>query len=325
MKCSNPDCGKKGIPHYANFCPDCGTIISVNVDTSNKKEVSSTQISKYEEFQILPSDPNIDDNPIIINKPKEFNGCSIIFILMFIGIIITVIVLNNDEISDDNIENSKTTIDEKTATYLSVSNDNLISDSEGGVYEININTDGNWEISTGTAFWGHISKEVGSLTLTIDKNATNSYRSDYFVVKAGNYEKRINIKQYANTNPSASIEKIWMEYNIYKNGYLGMNIHVKFNVYNMNGKTIYGYAYFYYSDNTTPLHDANGNNLKFYNYGISNYDQCIFNDLTIFVPYFGLNMGSGTGSVTLSFDISIVDASGNQFARIDNTQFIYTQ
>ena len=115
-----------------------------------------------------------------------------------------------------------------------------------------------------------------------------------------------------------------MDHGVYQNGQQGMKIHVKFTVDNMNGKTIYAYAYFYWGDNTTPLHDQYGNNLSFYGYGTPSYDSARFDDFTIFVPYAGLNMQPGQGSVSLSFDISIRTTSGAELDRDNNTQITFT-
>lgn len=210
-------------------------------------------------------------------------------------------------------------------SYLSVSPSSVYFNSNGGSKEIFIETDGDWEISTSTANWGHLSKYSNSVTLTIDENTSSSSRSDYFEITAGSYSKRININQEGNTEPTAEINRIWMEHSIYVNNVKGMKIHVKFDVNNMEGEKVYGYAYFYYGDNETPLHDVYGNNLTFYGYGTSKYERSTFNDFTIFVPYTGLNMQPGTGSVELSFDIAITDAAGNQLARNNNTQITFSQ
>lgn len=211
-----------------------------------------------------------------------------------------------------------------STTYLRVSDDVITMNASGGSEEITIYTDGDWYIDVNTAPWGHITKYSNSLILRLDENTSRSSRTDYFILKSGAYSKRINITQYGNTTPSAVIERIWMDHGVYQNGQQGMRIHVKFTVDNMKGKNVYAYVFFYWGDNTTPLHDAYGNNLSFYNYGIPSYDGSRFDDFTIFVPYTGLNMQQGIGSVELSFDISIKDSSGNQLARENNTQITFS-
>lgn len=272
------------------------------------------------------------------NSNKKNNGCLWgIVIAIIAGVIIAVdsnrSTSNSDyEMTDSTVYDTAEYYANTAATdysynnsYLSVSPSSVHFDSNGGSKEITIETDGDWEISTNTANWGHISKYNNSVTLTIDENTSSSSRSDYFEITAGSFSKRININQEGSTEPTAEINSIWMDHNVYINNVKGINIHVNFNVNYMEGEKVYGYAYFYYGDNETPLHDMYGNNLKFYSYGTSNYERCTFNDFTIFVPYASLNMQPGSGSVELSFDIAITDATGNQLARINNTQITFSQ
>ena len=212
-----------------------------------------------------------------------------------------------------------------SATYLSVSDDDIYMSSSGGSTDITVSTDGDWEIEVGVASWGHLTKYSNSVTLRLDENNSSSSRTDYFVIKSGDYTKRVNITQRGDTSPRADIENIWVDHNVYQNGYKGMKIHVKFTVDNMNGRTVYAYCYIYYSDNVTPLHDQYNNNLSFSGYGTPSYDSARFDDFTIFVPYMGLNMQPGVGSVDLSFDISIRTSSGTELDRNNNTRFTYSQ
>lgn len=83
----------------------------------------------------------------------------------------------------------------KTATHLNVSSDNISYSYSGGTRTITVSTDGEWQISTGTAEWGHTSISGNTITLRIDENTSSSSRTDYFVIKSGSKEKRINISQ----------------------------------------------------------------------------------------------------------------------------------
>lgn len=82
----------------------------------------------------------------------------------------------------------------KSATRLSVSTDNVSFSSSGGSRTISVSTDGEWRISTETNSWGHTSINGNTVTLRVDANNGDS-RTDYFVIKSGNIEKRINISQ----------------------------------------------------------------------------------------------------------------------------------
>lgn len=82
----------------------------------------------------------------------------------------------------------------KSATRLSVSTDNVSFSSSGGSRSITVSTDGEWRISTETNYWGHTNINGNTITLRVDANDGDS-RTDYFVVKSGSMEKRINISQ----------------------------------------------------------------------------------------------------------------------------------
>ena len=83
----------------------------------------------------------------------------------------------------------------KSATHLSVSPESVSFSYSGGRRTITVSTDGEWQISTGTAGWGHTSISGNTITLRIEENTSSSSRTDYFVIKSGSKEKRINISQ----------------------------------------------------------------------------------------------------------------------------------
>ena len=98
----------------------------------------------------------------------------------------------------------------KSATRLSVSNEKVSFSYSGGTRTITVSTDGEWQISTGTAGWGHTSISGNTITLRVDENTSSSSRTDYFVIKSGSKEKRINISQDGKpaTRLSVSTENI---------------------------------------------------------------------------------------------------------------------
>lgn len=105
------------------------------------------------------------------------------------------------------------------------------------------------------------------------------------------------------------------------NGNNCIAIHVKFTMDNLKEATVFVYAYFYYSDNATILHDPYGSNsLSLYKAETSGYESTRLNDFVLYMPCVSLDMSNGWNG-TLSFDISIKDASGKQLARTNNTQF----
>ena len=77
----------------------------------------------------------------------------------------------------------------KSATHLSVSNENVSFSYSGGSRAITVSTDGKWHISTETAGWGHTSISGNNITLRIDENSSSSPRNSFFVIKSGSLEQ----------------------------------------------------------------------------------------------------------------------------------------
>lgn len=268
------------------------------------------------------------------------SGCVwFIIIAVVIGIIIAAVNSGSSDSSDyasDTVavEEVAVAVEEAPAveeeyasstTYLRVSDDDIYIDATGGSRDISVYTDGDWYIDVNTADWGHLSKYSNSLTLRIDNNSSSSSRTDYFILKSGDYTKRINITQYGNTNPSGDITRVWVEHNVFYNGAKGMKIHVSYDVVNMKDKYVYLYTYYYYSDNSTPLMNSYGSNLSISSSGVAPYESTTFNDSWHFMPYTNLNMQPGYGSIDLSFDVVIKDGNGNQLDRNENNRFTLTE
>lgn len=264
---------------------------------------------------------------------SDNSGCIwavIIAVCIIVGIIIAINMDDNDNslsepenvVSEEEVINVEETINE--ATYLSVTQNSVTFDSNGGSVDIEINTDGDWEIGTQTDDWGHLSLYSSYVTLRVESYSGDEDRTDWFTIKAGDIEERIEITQYADNEPSASIESVWVDHNEYMNGVKGMLIHTDISVEHLEGKTIYVYAYFYQADNMTPLHNPYGNDLYFYRTGTVNTEHTSgrFDDFKIFVPYSGLNMAPGT-SDSFSFDIS-VECGGEQLDRNNDNSFTFT-
>lgn len=84
---------------------------------------------------------------------------------------------------------------EGTLSSLSVSSDNLSFSSYGGSQTITVNSNRDWNVSLGTASWGHLSKYGNSLSVRVDRNKKKTSRADYFKIKADDKEVRVNISQ----------------------------------------------------------------------------------------------------------------------------------
>lgn len=267
------------------------------------------------------------------------NGGCIWFIIIAVVIGIIVAISNSGSSDSDNYVVDSAVVEEvvveeavpavevytPSTTYLNVSDDDIYIGADGGSQDITVYTDGDWYIDVNVASWGHLYKYSNSVTLRIEPNSSSSSRTDYFVLKSGDYTKRINITQYGNNKPSGSITRVWVDHNVYNNGVKGMKIHASYDVENMKDKYVYMYTYFYYGDNSTPLKNPYGNHLSMNSSGVAPYESTTFNDTWHFIPYTNLNMQPGYGSIDLSFDVVINDGNGNQLDRNENNQFTLSE
>lgn len=67
----------------------------------------------------------------------------------------------------------------------------------GGSKTFTVTSTDSWQIDKSTSSWGHLTKDGNSITLKIDANTKTSSRTDYFTIKSGNKQIRVNISQSA--------------------------------------------------------------------------------------------------------------------------------
>ena len=104
----------------------------------------------------------------------------------------------------------------KTA-YINVSASDVSFSSDGGTRTIYVDANCDWAINVPTASWGSLSKTGNSITVKINPNNSSSQRTDYFTIKGGGIQRRINITQtasyssynYSNSNYSNENKNIW--------------------------------------------------------------------------------------------------------------------
>lgn len=244
-----------------------------------------------------------------------------------IWIIIAIVIGAIFVIANTNKSNSMSQV------YLNVSPINATFPSSGGSENIHIDTNSEWSISVNTNSWGHLTRHGNQLILKVDQNTSSSQRTDYFKIKAGNIERTINITQAAVSNSSynsnrvtGSIRNIWVDHNVTDSyGNYGMRIHVKFDINGMLNRTGLVAAYFYNS-NGNALRDTNssyrttdGNVATHVNF-TPNYENCTFNDLSIFMPYSELHLSRTTSCY---FTISIWNGN-NEVAQSERNSFHLT-
>ncbi|OYP42989.1 zinc-ribbon domain-containing protein [Prevotella sp. P4-119] len=187
--------------------------------------------------------------------------------------------------------------DQTKASYLNISDDDVRLSSKGESETITIDTDGEWKIGTEVEKWVSLTKDGNSLTIRVEKNKGKE-RTDYFTVVADDIEKRVDITQYASTDPYGEIVKVWVDHSTYDDdGTKGMRIHIAFKAHNMLNKEGRVSAYFYYSDGTA-LTDTNGS-YKTTDGDVAvgkdfcpSYENSDFRDFKLFMPYSELHLDS---------------------------------
>ena len=69
--------------------------------------------------------------------------------------------------------------------------------ASGGIKTFTVTSTSSWKIETGMKSWGHLTKNGNTLTLKVDENRQITYREDYFVIKSGDKNIRVDISQSA--------------------------------------------------------------------------------------------------------------------------------
>lgn len=97
---------------------------------------------------------------------------------------------------------------------------------------------------------------------------------------------------------SATINKVWLEHNVTKNGKVGMVVHADFTVKGMKGEKVDCTAYFYdeYKNNlktTYSGYKTTTGEACTWSYGNVTYDNSHWSDFDNFMPYDALNLAAG--------------------------------
>ena len=224
-------------------------------------------------------------------------------------------------------------ISQGKSNSLTVSTESLSFSSAGGSRTITVNSSSSWKIGTKTYDWGHLSTDGNTVTLRVDANTSTNSRTDYFTIKSGNLEKRINISQSGNTQTTsnnATIKSVYVSNDEDVDGEKGLSVKVSFDVSGMKGHNGRVSCYFYdtngnalidrnnrYHTSGTPSNVSSGEDIK------PRYDNSTYTDFEIKIPYSELHLSS-TYSRTLRVDVVVWDyysGSGKEVARKDGTTF----
>lgn len=218
------------------------------------------------------------------------------------------------------------------AARLSASKTSISAPASGTTEYITITCGKSWEIVYPSGNMYSVSRSGNSLTVTINRNTKTEARSDYFKVKTtdGTEELKISMSQSAASNShgmTANIQNVWVEHNQYKDGEKGMRIHVKFDIQNHKSKTGRVSCYFYKADGTA-LKDTNGyyktndGNVACGENFTPGYDDTIYEDFKLFMPYSELHTGYVSGAY--KFYVAVWGLNSYNLAESDWQDFTMT-
>lgn len=218
------------------------------------------------------------------------------------------------------------------AARLSASKTSISAPASGTTEYITITCGKSWELVYPNGNMYSVSRSGNSLTVTINRNTKTEARSDYFKVKTtdGTEELKISMSQSAASNShgmTANIQNVWVEHNQYKDGEKGMRIHVKFDIQNHKSKTGRVSCYFYKADGTA-LKDTNGyyktndGNVACGENFTPGYDDTIYEDFKLFMPYSELHTGYVSGAY--KFYVAVWGLNSYKLAESDWQDFTMT-
>lgn len=126
------------------------------------------------------------------------------------------------------------------------------------------------------------------------------------------------------TQADATLDKLWVDYNITENGKLGMRIHVKFTT--MNLKDVDCYVAVYFEKKTgekitginTDYRSKSGQ-LAVYKSLKPAYIETVYDDLKLFMPYSEIKLGKGRFDLKLKADIIL--KNGDMVKHLDDLEF----
>ena len=210
---------------------------------------------------------------------------------------------------------------------LSVSQSSFSFGASGGTQTITVNSNTDWSISVPTASWGHLTRSGNTLTLRVDANTSTSSRTDYFIIKAGDKEKKISISQDRKDN-EAIVHSTWITHNLTRsmwNGYMWVNvpymrIHCHFEVNGHKGENIRVCAYFYFANGNrvnavNPEFRTSDGQATVQGNGHCDYEGTEWKDYSLDIPYYALPKGN------LTVQIQIQDKNGGFLANSSHTSF----
>jgi hypothetical protein len=129
-----------------------------------------------------------------------------------------------------------------------------------------------------------------------------------------------------NAGISTKFERMWVDYNVTEGGRRGMRIHTSFRVFNLKNQSLYLAIYFQKKDGTKLF--TNNRNFRSTNGQVAifkalrpAYDDTVYDDTTLFMPYDELNLDPGF--YELQMDADVIYENGNLVEHLNFYDFEY--
>lgn len=131
-----------------------------------------------------------------------------------------------------------------------------------------------------------------------------------------------------NVAPSATFQKIWVDYDVKDAGRNGMRIHTAFKVYGMKGVSSY-LAINFQDREGTALKDKNNafasedGNVAAFGTLKPGFEPTVYEDFDIFIPYSELDLAAG--KYALRMDVDVIYENGDLVQHLTFENFDFTQ
>lgn len=147
------------------------------------------------------------------------------------------------------------------------------------------------------------------LKMDVDVNYQNGDLLQHLTLYAFNFRQPVpTAPPPPRAAPSATVERVWVDYNMQRDGRDGMLIHVKFTVVNMKGVDSY-MGVLFQRKNGTKLTTTNSaysspeGQVAVYRAMKPGFDRTVYQDLDVFIPYDELRLGRGVFDLQMDIDL----------------------
>src|SRR5258705_851197 len=179
--------------------------------------------------------------------------------------------------------------------------------------------------------YSELDQEPGMYDLTMDVK---------LIYKAGGMIEQLTFYDFEYTKPGSpadaesiikadvNFEDMWIDYDITEGGKKGMRIHLKFSAINMKGVDAYAAIYFQKKngekiEGVSATYRSKNGQLAVYKSLKPGYDEAVYKDLQLFMPYSEINIG--TGKFDLRMKAEVIYPSGDLIKHLKDLDFWFTR